>query len=62
MKSILDPTFRYTPSVATNIALTFERIRRDQERAAVAARAAQSQASADIERVQTIFDTKRIAK
>ena len=30
MKSILDPTFRYTPSVATDIRRTFARIRREQ--------------------------------
>ena len=30
MKSILDPTFRYTPAVATNIRETFRRVRREQ--------------------------------
>lgn len=30
MKSILDPTFRYTPSTHTDIARTFARIRREQ--------------------------------
>ena len=30
MKSILDPTFRYTPSVHTDIRKTFARIRREQ--------------------------------
>jgi hypothetical protein len=30
MKSILDPTFRYTPSVGTDIRKTFARIRREQ--------------------------------
>jgi hypothetical protein len=30
MKSILDPTFRYTPSTHTDIAKTFARIRREQ--------------------------------
>jgi len=30
MKSILDPTFRYTPSVQTDIRKTFARIRREQ--------------------------------
>jgi hypothetical protein len=29
MKSILDPSFRYTPSIATDLRKTFERIRRD---------------------------------
>ena len=30
MKSILDPTFRYTPSVQTDLRKTFARIRREQ--------------------------------
>ena len=30
MKSILDPTFRYTPSIGTDIRKTFARIRREQ--------------------------------
>jgi hypothetical protein len=29
MKSILDPTFRYTPSVETDVRKTFARIRRE---------------------------------
>ena len=32
-KSILDPAFRYRPSHATDIRETFERIRRELERA-----------------------------
>ena len=34
MKSILDPTFRYTPSNETDIRKTFNRIRREIARAA----------------------------
>jgi len=34
MKSILDPSFRYTPSFGTDLHKTFERIRRDQRREA----------------------------
>ena len=30
-KSILDPSFRYVPSYATDVRQTFERIRREQE-------------------------------
>jgi hypothetical protein len=30
MKSILDPTFRYTPSVGTDIRKTFARVRRER--------------------------------
>jgi len=29
MKSILDPTFRYTPSVQTDVRKTFARVRRE---------------------------------
>jgi hypothetical protein len=32
MKSILDPTFRYTPSAKTDLRKTFARIRREQRR------------------------------
>lgn len=31
MKSILDPSFRYTPSANTDVRKTFARIRRDQQ-------------------------------
>ncbi|HUH95433.1 MAG TPA: hypothetical protein VL742_20110 [Casimicrobiaceae bacterium] len=34
MKSILDPTFRYTKSIDTDIRKTFARIRREQQRQA----------------------------
>ena len=33
MKSILDPSFRYTPSAETDIRKTFARIRREQRQA-----------------------------
>lgn len=36
MKSILDPSFRYTSSANTDIAKTFARIRREQRRTAEA--------------------------
>ena len=32
MKSILDPEFRYTPSVDTDLRKTFARVRREQRR------------------------------
>ena len=32
MKSILDPTFRYVPSVETDLKKTFARVRREMER------------------------------
>ena len=34
MKSILDPSFRYRPSHATDIRKTFERVREELQRAA----------------------------
>ena len=42
MKSILDPSFRYTSSVETDVAKTFARVRRAQRAAAKAAADAQS--------------------
>lgn len=33
MKSLLDPSFEYVPSVNTDIRKTFERIRREQDQA-----------------------------
>ena len=36
MKSILDPTFKYTSSSNTDVAKTFARIRREQRRASEA--------------------------
>ena len=32
MKSILDPSFRYTPSAGTDLRKTFARIRREQQK------------------------------
>jgi hypothetical protein len=32
MKSILDPTFHYTPSASTDLRKTFARIRREQRK------------------------------
>lgn len=34
MKSILDPTFRYTPAASTDLRRTFARVRREQRRQA----------------------------
>jgi hypothetical protein len=57
MKSILDPTFRYTSSANTDLRKTFARIRRESRR--------QSQASvrdeADAKKVTPIFRGQRPA-
>jgi len=55
-KSILDPTFRYTSSVNTDIAKTFARIRKAQREAA---KVRQAESSADTTRVLRIFDERR---
>lgn len=34
MKSILDPTFRYTPAASTDLRKTFARVRREMAREA----------------------------
>ena len=44
MKSILDPTFCYTPSLDTDISKTFARIRREQRNQQVQS----AQAQADV--------------
>lgn len=46
MKSILDPSFRYTSSVNTDISKTFARIRKAQREALNIAKSAQRAASA----------------
>jgi hypothetical protein len=33
MKSILDPSFRYVPSAATDVRKTFSRVRREMQKA-----------------------------
>lgn len=38
MKSILDPSFRYVPSASTDLRKTFARVRREQQKAAEAAK------------------------
>jgi len=43
MKSILDPSFRYTSSVDTDISKTFARVRRAQRQAAQATAHARAQ-------------------
>lgn len=47
MKSILDPTFRYTPSIRTDIRRTFARIRREQRAIAPSESAAEDRKRVD---------------
>jgi head-tail adaptor len=47
MKSILDPTFRYVPSVETDVRKTFARVRREQ-RANAARSSAESTAPPNV--------------
>ena len=43
-KSLLDPSFRYTPSFSTNVKSTFDRIRRELRAQAKAGHALQAKA------------------
>ena len=57
MTSILDPSFRYVPSAATDIRKTFARIRREMSKA----KAPPAPAAATSPRVVPIKCTKRSA-
>jgi hypothetical protein len=52
MKSILDPTFRYVPSVQTDVRKTFARIRREL-------RAADSKVDVDAPAVANVLSLQR---
>ena len=52
MKTILDPSFRYVPSHATDLRKTFERVRREQE----ALRRGPGETVVQIKREKTIAD------
>ena len=58
MKSILDPRFRYTNSVDTDLRKTFARIRREQRQQTPAANNA---SAATPQNVQVMTPRKRIA-
>jgi hypothetical protein len=45
MKSILDPSFKYVPSTATDVRKTFARVRRDMQKAQVQAARREADAS-----------------
>jgi len=52
MKSILDPSFRYTPSAATDVRKTFARVRREMQRAQAARRDSDAARVVPLQRVQ----------
>lgn len=47
MKSILDPTFKYTNAASTDVAATFRRIRRERAEQAKQAQAAEAERAAE---------------
>lgn len=53
MKSILDPSFRYTPSAATDVRKTFARVRREMQRAQAARRDSDAARVVPLQRVQS---------
>ena len=53
MKSILDPSFRYTPSLQTDVRQTFERIRMEREGQARAAGLSAERAGENVRRLDT---------
>jgi hypothetical protein len=57
MKSILDPTFRYTKSVETDLRKTFARVRREQRKQQ------QEQSTVGVEMMRNIlpFSSRKIA-
>ena len=63
MKSILDPTFHYVPSVETDLKKTFSRIRREMEKAKAQKQAmGQAVGVAGATRVVMLNRTKEFAK
>jgi len=60
MKSILDPTFRYTSSANTDLRKTFARIRREARRQTLASSAPRDEADG-VKKVTPIFRGQRPA-
>lgn len=58
MKSILDPSFRYVPSAATDVRKTFARVRREMKKAGPLDT---RDAAADASRVLLFIRTKEAA-
>ena len=61
MKSILDPTFRYTPSAATDVRKTFARVRREMRRQPPPHGAQDAQNAQNAGKVTLIFRSHRPA-
>jgi hypothetical protein len=59
MKSILDPTFKYTPAVQTDIAATFRRIRREADKQAKENAEREALDKENTARVVAIYDKRR---
>jgi hypothetical protein len=56
MKSILDPSFRYVPSTATDVRKTFARIRREMQKVGAQVTRAETQGN----RVETKASVSRV--
>lgn len=56
MKSILDKDFKYVPSTKTNVAKTFDRIRKEQKEAAK--KASEVQATKEAQPINIFFNKK----
>lgn len=63
MRSILDPDFRYVDSTHTDIRKTFERVRKERQKATQAKADAEAKTQADLSahqsRVSQIFASRR---
>ena len=57
MKSVLDPTFRYTPSIHTDLRKTFARLRRE----ARAQAAQQDEARPPVNNIALLFAEQKLA-
>ncbi len=60
MKSILDPSFRYVPSTATDVRKTFARIRREMQK--VGASATRAETKGSLSRVLPFPRVKEVAR
>jgi len=57
-KSLLDNSFRYTPSYSTNLKSTFARVRREQREAEAKAAADQATKKAQLEQKRSVALTR----